>query len=75
MFCYQAAALRRSEGLASVITFGSPVDIHRNLPRVHETAAGQLIRAARQLARRPLEAAPGLPGFRCQNNLKNELFD
>ncbi|MEV4422539.1 alpha/beta fold hydrolase [Patulibacter sp. NPDC049589] len=26
MFCYQAAALRRSEGLASIVTFGSPVD-------------------------------------------------
>src|SRR5213082_4098447 len=26
MFCYQTAAVRRSEGLASVITFGSPVD-------------------------------------------------
>lgn len=26
MFCYQAAALRRSAGLASIVTFGSPVD-------------------------------------------------
>jgi putative long chain acyl-CoA synthase len=26
MFCYQAGALRRSEGIASIITFGSPVD-------------------------------------------------
>lgn len=32
MFCYQTAALRRSEGIASVITFGSPVDIHSGLP-------------------------------------------
>ncbi|MGE3454597.1 MAG: alpha/beta fold hydrolase, partial [Kofleriaceae bacterium] len=31
MFCYQAAALRKSEGVASVITMGSPVDIHRSL--------------------------------------------
>ena len=28
MFAYQAAALRQGEGVASVITFGSPVDIH-----------------------------------------------
>jgi putative long chain acyl-CoA synthase len=31
MFCYQTAAYRRSKGLKSVITFGAPVDIHRNL--------------------------------------------
>ncbi len=32
MFCYQAAAYRRSEGIASVVTFGSPVDVHRAVP-------------------------------------------
>ncbi len=32
MFCYQAAAYRRSEGVASVVTFGSPVDLRRGLP-------------------------------------------
>ncbi len=32
MFCYQAAAYRRSEGLRSLVTFGSPVDVHKNLP-------------------------------------------
>nr|WP_169727328.1 alpha/beta fold hydrolase [Segniliparus rugosus] len=32
MFCYQAAAYRRSEGIASVITFGSPVDVQAGLP-------------------------------------------
>jgi putative long chain acyl-CoA synthase len=26
MFCYQAAAYRRNDGLGSLITFGSPVD-------------------------------------------------
>ena len=29
MFCYQTAAYRRGEGIASVITFGSPVDTAR----------------------------------------------
>ena len=29
MFCYQTAAYRRNEGLASLITFGSPVDTRR----------------------------------------------
>jgi putative long chain acyl-CoA synthase len=32
MFCYQAAALRRAEGLASIITFGSPVDTSETSP-------------------------------------------
>lgn len=27
MFCYQAAAYRRSEGIASIVVFGSPVDL------------------------------------------------
>ena len=28
MFCYQTTAYRRGEGVASLITFGSPVDVH-----------------------------------------------
>lgn len=33
MFCYQAAAYLRSAGIASVITFGSPVDVRAGLPK------------------------------------------
>ena len=32
MFCYQAAAFRRGEGIDSVIAFGSPVDTRVALP-------------------------------------------
>lgn len=32
MFCYQTAAYRRSEGIASLVTFGSPVDTHGGMP-------------------------------------------
>jgi len=32
MFCYQAAAYRRNDGLASLITFGSPVDTRLGMP-------------------------------------------
>ena len=32
MFCYQTAAYRRNDGLASVITFGSPVDTRAGVP-------------------------------------------
>ena len=32
MFCYQTAAYRRGAGIASVITFGSPVDTRHGMP-------------------------------------------
>jgi len=32
MFAYQAAAYRRSDGVASLVTFGSAVDLHLGLP-------------------------------------------
>ncbi|MBW2722880.1 MAG: alpha/beta fold hydrolase [Deltaproteobacteria bacterium] len=32
MFAYQAAAYRRSDGIASLVTFGSGVDLHLGLP-------------------------------------------
>jgi putative long chain acyl-CoA synthase len=32
MFCYQAAAFRHGEGVASIVTFGSPVDLIAGLP-------------------------------------------
>ncbi|MEA2210894.1 MAG: putative long chain acyl-CoA synthase [Solirubrobacteraceae bacterium] len=32
MFCYQAAAYRRNDGLGSLITFGSPVDTRLAMP-------------------------------------------
>ena len=36
MFAYQTAAYRNSKGIASLVTFGSPVDIHRNLPMIQD---------------------------------------
>jgi putative long chain acyl-CoA synthase len=32
MFAYQAAAYRKTEGIASLVTFGSSVDLHRGIP-------------------------------------------
>jgi putative long chain acyl-CoA synthase len=40
MLCYQVAAFRRSEGLAGVISFGSPVDLRKMLP---EGAPGEAL--------------------------------
>lgn len=64
MFCYQTAAYRRSEGIASLITFGSPVDIRQNLPvPVSEEIAAKVIGGLRRVIERPLRELPGLPGF------------
>lgn len=63
MFCYQAAALLRSAHVASVITFGSPVDIHRSLPKVSTDVTARLIRALRPIAEPALSSIEGLPGF------------
>jgi len=63
MFCYQAAAYRRSEGIRSVVTFGAPVDLRRNLPvKVHDTLAERLIGVARKAIDGPLKDLQGLPG-------------
>ncbi len=61
MFCYQTAAYRRCEGIASVITFGSPVDIHRTLP-VSEAIAQGIVDGLGALIERPLAELEGLPG-------------
>lgn len=63
MFCYQAAAYRRCEGIASLVTFGSPVDIHRNLPAMDAELGGRLIGAARRAIAKPLAQLDALPGF------------
>ena len=62
MFAYQAAAYLRSEGIASVITFGSPVDIHKNAPLFGSDVAGRFIRGVAPLVELPLERIEGLPG-------------
>jgi putative long chain acyl-CoA synthase len=70
MFCYQTAALRRSEGIKSLITFGSPVDIYRNVPGLSDTLAGPLISAAAKAIQEPLDRVAGLPGFLTSTGFK-----
>jgi putative long chain acyl-CoA synthase len=70
MFAYQAAAFRRSAGLASVITFGSPVDIHQNVPTFTDQIADKLIAGLRGLLALPLERTSGLPGFLTSTGFK-----
>ncbi len=74
MFCYQAAAYRRAEGLSSLITFGSPVDTRGAVPfglpeEVVEVLAGFLADAfgARNS---PLPAWASRAGFRMLDPVK-----
>jgi len=62
MFCYQAAAFRRGADTASIITFGSPVDLHRTL-RVGEDVTERLISGLRAALAWPLARTSGLPGI------------
>lgn len=61
MFCYQAAAFRRSAGLASVIGIGSPVDLHRTV-RLGEDTTERLVAGLRAALAWPLARIEGLPG-------------
>ncbi|MEM8608708.1 MAG: alpha/beta fold hydrolase [Myxococcota bacterium] len=70
MFAYQAAAYRRSEGVASLITFGSPVDIHRNIPKLEDSIAGRVFEALQDVVEVPLDKLEGLPGILTSNGFK-----
>jgi putative long chain acyl-CoA synthase len=62
MFCYQAAAFRRSAGLASIITMGSPVDLRRHL-QVGEDVSERILAGLRAALSWPLARIEGLPGM------------
>jgi putative long chain acyl-CoA synthase len=62
MFAYQAAAYLRSAGIRSIVTFGSPVDIHRQLPAVHSDLTGALVRGIEPVASYVLDRIDSLPG-------------
>jgi len=70
MFAYQTAAYRCSEGLASLVTFGSPVDIHRNLPMIDDTIAGRMFELAQGAVEAPIDKLEGLPGFLTSTGFK-----
>ena len=58
MFCYQAAAYRRSKSIASIVTFGSPVDTLAALPM---GLPPNLAPGHRQFHGRPRLQPPGYP--------------
>lgn len=63
MFAYQVAAYLGGEGIASVITFGSPIDIHKSLPRVGAAVASRMIQVVEPLIEPTLQRIEGLPGM------------
>nr|MBA2349597.1 AMP-binding protein [Solirubrobacterales bacterium] len=73
MFAYQCAAYRRSEGIASLITFGSPVDTRGSLPLGLPPAAVDLIVGplADVLAGHALPAWASRTGFRLLDPVKS----
>lgn len=74
MFCYQAAAYRRSRNVASVITFGSPVDFSATLPLgIPEQLAAPLASflADNVFANRALPAWASSTAFRMLDPIKD----
>jgi putative long chain acyl-CoA synthase len=73
MFCYQTAAYRRSAGLASLITFGSPVDTRQGMPLgLPEWLAGELADLLADTFRgRALPAWASRTGFRLLDPVKS----
>ncbi|HVJ93946.1 MAG TPA: AMP-binding protein, partial [Labilithrix sp.] len=62
MFAYQTAAYLRGEGIASIVTFGSPIDLHKSLPAVRSDLTGALARTVFPVTKTVLEKVEGLPG-------------
>jgi putative long chain acyl-CoA synthase len=75
MFAYQVAAYRASEGVASLVTWGSPVDIHRNFPILRENVAGRVFELVQGAVEGPIDKLEGLPGFLTSNGFKLLALD
>ena len=73
MFAYQTAAYRRTEGIASLITFGSPVDIRGGIPLgIPEGVAAQAAEVlAGTLGRFAVPAWMSRTGFRMLDPVKS----
>src|SRR5436305_4599996 len=73
MFCYQTAAYRRSAGIGTLITFGSPVDTRPGMPfGLPEQMAGELAELLAQGFRRwALPAWASRTGFRLLDPVKS----
>ncbi|GAC1484080.1 MAG: acyl-CoA synthetase [Solirubrobacteraceae bacterium] len=73
MFCYQAAAFRRSKNVKSVVTFGSPVDALAAMPfgLPAEAARGAAFIAEHLIGGRAIPAWVSRTGFRLLDPVKS----
>ena len=62
IFAYLTAAYRNNKGISSVITFGSPVDIHRNLPNIRNDIAQHIFQKSSYLFTVPIRFINGISG-------------
>ena len=63
IFVYLTTAYRKSKDIASAMTFGSPIDMQRNLPRdVDRGLLQNVVSGVRGLAGGAIEGLPGVPG-------------
>lgn len=63
MFTYQVTAYRKSRGVASITTFGSPVDLNKNVPGgMHRDLVDRLLNSARSALSWTLDDLKGVPG-------------
>ncbi len=62
MFAYQAAAYRKSRGIKSIVTFGAPVDLHRNVPAVRSSVIGAMVRTVEPAVMGILDRLEAVPG-------------
>ena len=71
MFVYQTAAYLKGDGIASLVTLGSPVDMRRNLPvPLHDSLSARFIKLARRAIDGPLGDLEGLPGTLTSRGVK-----
>ena len=70
MFAYQAAAYLRSDKIRSVITFGSPVDIHRNLPALRSDVTASLVELLEPALSSVFSHIEALPGVLTSTGFK-----
>ena len=70
MFAWEVAAFRRCEGIASLITFGSPVDLSKSLPFKDERVSNWVFERAANVFEKVVDTAKGFPAESCKSGFR-----
>lgn len=72
LFCYLTAAYRRCEGIDSLMTLGSPVDLHRNVTggALPDKLASQFLDSTKKTMNKTLDRIDGLSGALTSSGFK-----